>query len=267
MAEEPPPEKKPRHPDKDADAGGDESDEDDDADEEEEEEEKGPRWLPMESNPDMLNGFLRRMGVAETHRFHDVFGLDDELLVMIPRPCMAMCLLFPSDKIESPRRKDYAKKCLGDAKHGCFYLKQHEEFGNACGTIAMVHIVANTGANIADDSPLKAFINANRGKGATGIGYALCEATAIHEASEDSAEQGGQTACPDRDEDLESHFICFVSMAGRLMELDGCMPGPVDHGPVTEEGFVPRVAKLIRDDFMARDPGNLNFNMIAFAAA
>lgn len=227
------------------------------------EEKKRPRWLPLESNPDVLNAFLERMGVAPSHRFHDVFGLDPELLAMVPQPCNALCLLFPSEKISKPRRSDMAPKCLGDGKHGCFYLTQHSEFGNACGTIAMVHTVSNTGAPLADASVLKAFVAANQGKGASATGYALCDATPIHEASEGSA-QGGQTQCPGRDDKVDNHFICFVNVAGRLMELDGCMAGPIDHGATTPESFVLDAAKVIREDFMARDPENLNFNVTAF---
>eukprot|EP01062_Namystynia_karyoxenos_P016825 TRINITY_DN16201_c0_g1_i1.p2 TRINITY_DN16201_c0_g1~~TRINITY_DN16201_c0_g1_i1.p2 ORF type:complete len:260 (+),score=83.75 TRINITY_DN16201_c0_g1_i1:100-780(+) len=224
-----------------------------------------PRWLPLESNPDMLNGFLDRMGVSQAHRFHDVFGLDDELLGMIPQPCLAVCLLYPS-KIGKPRRTEYKDKCLGDGKHPAFYLTQHSEFGNACGTIAVVHTVANTGVPCSDASPIKKFIDANKGQGSDAIGHALCQASDIHEASEGSA-QGGQTQTPGHDDDVDNHFICFVHVGGRLLELDGCMAGPIDHGEVTQETFLPRVAKVVKEDFMARDPSNVNFNLTAFCAA
>lgn len=138
------------------------------------------------------------------------------------------------------------------------------KFGNACGTIACVHAVANLPTvSFKEDSPLQDFIAKNRGLPAQEVGVALAEEGAIHEASEQSASDSAQTATPSRDDHVDGHFICFVAVDGHLLELDGMMPGPIDHGETSVATFVQDAAVVIKEQFMALDPGNVNFNVTA----
>jgi hypothetical protein len=39
---------------------------------------EGKKWLPLESNPEVLNDFVSKLGLdMATHSFSDVFGLDE----------------------------------------------------------------------------------------------------------------------------------------------------------------------------------------------
>jgi len=66
-----------------------------------------------------------------------------------------------------------------------------------------------------------------------------------------------------------THLHPFLFL-GMLWELDGRTADekgtafPVCHGETSGETFLADAACVIRDDFMARDAENLNFNITAF---
>ena len=43
----------------------------------------------------VMNSFLREMGVPADWEINDVYGLEEELLDMLPKPVLALLLLFP----------------------------------------------------------------------------------------------------------------------------------------------------------------------------
>ena len=63
------------------------------------------RWLPIESNPTVMNQFLHKLGMPISWAMTDVYGLDDGLLDMIPQPAVALLLLFPINEKVRPVRQ------------------------------------------------------------------------------------------------------------------------------------------------------------------
>ncbi len=52
-------------------------------------------WIPLESNPDVMNSYLRELGLSSGYAICDVFGTDPDLLMMVPQPVLGLILLFP----------------------------------------------------------------------------------------------------------------------------------------------------------------------------
>eukprot|EP00163_Fabomonas_tropica_P006752 TRINITY_DN1633_c0_g1_i4.p1 TRINITY_DN1633_c0_g1~~TRINITY_DN1633_c0_g1_i4.p1 ORF type:complete len:197 (+),score=1.96 TRINITY_DN1633_c0_g1_i4:63-653(+) len=145
------------------------------------------RWLPLESNPSVLNKFAHKLGMPRTWEFGDVFGVDSEMLAWVPKPVLAVVLLFPiTEKVclsppysiffcpgtlvspslspslsynsFDPLQYTHSILYLQSEKHKAqeeesfatsepsipsdvYFTKQY--VGNACGTIALIHAVAN----------------------------------------------------------------------------------------------------------------------------
>lgn len=72
----------------------------------------------------------------------------------------------------------------------------------------------------------------------------------------------GQTGAPNPQEPVNHHFIAFIHKDGELYELDGRKSFPVKHGPTTEADLLSDAAKVCKE-FMARDPEEVRFNVIA----
>jgi len=220
-------------------------------------------WVPLESNPEMLTKFACSIGMPEKWEFTDVFSLD--LLDMVPPGAVAVTLLYDSSR--DPMRKFKAQQREELQKAGqkispnLKYMRQY--VGNACGTIATIHSLANNMEAMGIDaaSPLGKFIAEAGSKPPEEFGAALVDATELHSASEASA-QGGQTAAPEATAEIHNHFIAFVEKDGDIYELDGSKVFPINHGPL-QGSLLETAAKVIQSKFMSLDPDSMNWNMMA----
>lgn len=59
------------------------------------------------------------------------------------------------------------------------------------------------------------------------------------------------------------HFVCFVNHDGTLYQLDGRKDAPIRHGTTCPDSFLADTAEVIRSSFMAADPSEHRFTIVA----
>ncbi|KAH0835704.1 peptidase C12, ubiquitin carboxyl-terminal hydrolase [Lanmaoa asiatica] len=160
---------------------------------------------------------------------------------MVPPGVKAVALLFPCAGVIAAKRKeeDFKIQTGGQEPVDPKVLWMKQTISNACGTMGLIHSLANTNVSFIPESPLARFIEECKDK-TPEEGAKLLETTPLFEKIHESAASSGQTAVPE-DLDTYLHFTCFVKApavqpAGdstkrwRLIELDGGRIGPIDRG-------------------------------------
>ncbi|KAJ1679859.1 Ubiquitin carboxyl-terminal hydrolase isozyme L3 [Spiromyces aspiralis] len=192
-------------------------------------------WTPLESNPEVMTKMVRNLGVVGIKGQDDSarpLGLDDELLAFVPQPVLSVIFLYPLEaKLETYREKLLQEhRPPADESKKVWHTKQ--TISNACGTIAVLHSLANNAARLEfeADSALKAYLDKTWEASPEERDQLLKVNEEIANAHKTSA-QGGQTTAPNPTDDVYLHFVSFVMVDGKLWELDGRLSGPACHGP------------------------------------
>lgn len=184
---------------------------------------------------------------------------------MIPQPVLGILFLYeetPAQQAHKEAESHHLKP--EETPSNVFFMRQYAR--NACGTIALFHIVINAASDhpdlIVPGSYLDNFQANSAAINPSARGQLFNNSKDIlneHKQAVNEGQSNVQSEC-------NSHFIAIIRKNDRLVELDGFKVAPVDHGPCTQAEFLPKGSSLIRQ-FMERDPDNINFSMIVLAAA
>jgi len=232
-------------------------------------ESKSIRWLPLESNPDVINKYVQALGLSgDKWQYVDVLGTDEELLSLVPTPVVAILLLFPITDITDEEDKQQLQRINKGGQvvsNNVWFMKQTIE--NACGTIGVLHTLGNIPIQklgLPTTSPLRQFFEKTVNMDPNLKAAALEEAQTLAEVHEESAKEG-QTQAPHIEDNVNTHFVAFVEKDGSLYELDGRKPFPINHGASKPDSFLQDAVKVIKEQFIARDPTQMAFSMIALS--
>uniref|UniRef100_A0A914X6C1 Ubiquitin carboxyl-terminal hydrolase n=1 Tax=Plectus sambesii TaxID=2011161 RepID=A0A914X6C1_9BILA len=180
------------------------------------------QWLPLESNPEAMNKFLRTIGIPEPTQCVDVLGFDADLVAMLPQPIYAVIFCFPDyRKFEAQFKPIYDKLAAEGAKvpEGVFFMEQ--TIGNACGTFAIFHALANNADKInLGNGTFKGFLEKAKTVDPKERSSLLATNSSLATAHEGCAQAGDTVA---EHENVEHHFICYVNKNGQLLEIGGVL--------------------------------------------
>ena len=226
------------------------------------------KWFPLESNPRLMNDYIDKLGFnTDLLSFVDVFTTEDWALEMIPQPVAAVIMLYPLTAKQLEHEKLEAAAQVTASNDGVWFIKQR--IGNACGTIGLLHSLLNIQEPLCPfrpDSWLQTFQAACVGQDPVRKAEILEEdgkIAALHDNATSSEEN--QTGRGDVDDDIITHFIALVcGKDGILYELDGRKAGPVPHGSTSPETLLQDSCAVIKE-FMARDPNEIRFTILALA--
>jgi len=249
-------------------------------------------WIPLESNPEIINEYIVKLGIEPTVEFIDVLGLDDMLLDMLPEKVYAYILLFPisdkylayvlkeqelfdsyvsvSDSSNDEKNKSSEAKSIVTAEkesttkqpsvpESLFFMNQ--TVSNACGTIGILHALANNKeiVSIKKDSIFDKFLNSSNGKSSKEIAQVLEQDVNFADAHKDAAAEGNEFS----GEKVDLHFVAILEHKNVIYELDGRKTKPIAHGEFPENANFKKIAGELCKKFMLRDPDELRFTMLA----
>eukprot|EP01054_Gregarina_sp_Poly1_P009121 Gregarina_sp_Poly_1__9120@NODE_55_length_17436_cov_154_331798_g47_i0_p10_GENE_NODE_55_length_17436_cov_154_331798_g47_i0NODE_55_length_17436_cov_154_331798_g47_i0_p10_ORF_typecomplete_len229_score41_79Peptidase_C12/PF01088_21/9_5e54Josephin/PF02099_17/0_26_NODE_55_length_17436_cov_154_331798_g47_i01062111307 len=220
------------------------------------------RWLPLESNPDVFQEYIRNLKGPADVQIVDLWAFQDWAIDLLPKPVLALIFVFPLTpgfrrRYNSELEAKIEKKC-----EGIWFTRQ--TIPNACGTIALLHILMNIRGqrnkfHFDVDGPLdklrKGFENMNP----TERAKAMERDTAL-ETAHQAVEQKGVTTVSK--EEVAEHYVALIQLGGKLYELDGRLEGPICHGESSEATFVTD-AIAVMENMMTFDESTHNYSALA----
>ncbi|KAH7134614.1 hypothetical protein B0J13DRAFT_641189 [Dactylonectria estremocensis] len=231
-----------------------------------------PAFIPLEANPELMTKLIHKLGVSEALQIHDVYSLTDpDLLAFIPRPALALLLVFPvSATYESHRMaEDGQTEPYRGKGEGEPVIWWRQTIRNACGLMGILHAVSNGPARsfIQEGSTIDDIIKKSIPLTGAERSKVLEESHGLATAHFEAASVG-DTPAPPAGDDIDLHYVCFVKgNDGALWELDGRRQGPIRRGELnndedvlSEKGLNLGVLK-----FLEREGGDLRFSAVALA--
>jgi len=213
-------------------------------------------WCLIESDPGVFTELIQKFGVTGV-QVEELWSLDKESFADI-KPVYGLVFLFKWSPDSDP-----AGSVVQDSRlDSIFFAKQ--VINNACATQAIMSVLMNiqdTSVTLGDT--LKEFKEFCGALDPETKGLALSNSDQIRSVHNSFARQTlfeFDSKKAEKDDDV-FHFVSYVPINGRIYELDGLKPGPVDHGPAGED-WTDNVRSVIEARMMKYTQGEIQFNLM-----
>jgi len=198
-------------------------------------------WLELESDPGLFTLLMEDMGVQGV-QVEEIYDLQREPLVE-KKPCYGAIFLFRWIEDRRSRRKIVEEEHL--------YLKDEEKVNqiffaqqmipNSCATHALVSILLNC-PTVDLGTTLSNLRNHVKGMNPENKGLAIGNCPELAQAHNSHAiprarrrfEKSNIPSTGSRYTGEAFHFVSYVPINNRLIELDGLRKYPIDHGPIPD---------------------------------
>ena len=192
-------------------------------------------WLELESDPGLFTLLVHEYG-AEGVQVDEVYDINKE----IKGPVYGFIFLFKWIEERRARRKPGNENFVEDPEVINSMFFAHQSIHNSCATHALLSILMNIqGVNIGPT--LKRIKHFTDGMDPESKGYVIGNLPKLAHIHNSYAKPERQKL-PEKLSKSEAgitcksaidtfHFVSYVPINGRLFELDGLKPFPIDHGP------------------------------------
>ncbi|CAF3322259.1 unnamed protein product, partial [Rotaria sp. Silwood2] len=197
-------------------------------------------WHALESDPDLWQVYVEKLGVnVNSLDFIEIYSLDEDY--SSNEAIFSYIFLYP-DSGSSPI-SNVSQPSIDDK---LWTIKQIDELDSCCCLIALLHAIGNNLDKVVleHNSPLAKFFEKTKTMTADERAIVLLNDTKIHQAHEETAEQG-QTEMVDSGR-VGYHYIAYIlSNSNKLYELNGSTKGPQAKfiGELNNESFFSRMTQ------------------------
>jgi len=232
---------------------------------------KNERWAALEANPEVLTRFCHLMGVKEGWEVVDVWGLDPDLLALVPQPVVSLVLLFPTKNSDGTKARQFNVVEKQEIDDKVYYLRQLEgHLDNACGTIAMLHSLLNNRSILGlegGEGVVEKFYNQTKEMDGEQRGKFLDTYQDIVNVHNMLVGEGQSNTV--ESEKVCHHFVCLTGVDGHLVELDGAYnSGPLVVEKIQDgDTLLTSAARFVQNKYITPSSGNIQFALMALVGA